>query len=423
LRAQLDQIDPAIADLKRALQNIQHLKCNKLTQTLFNAGVLLVSQEKFGEALPYLERYLSIAQDVSAQEYYTIGTAYARLERYQEAISMVEQAMALSEEPEKPHYQLANFLYSETNQPRKRRDVLETLVEVWPDDRLAWIGLQGVYTQLGRDKDSFAILALAYQNGLLEREQEIKALAQNYGFYGNPYRGAEILSREMEAGNVEESVQNLETLGNLWLRAREAERAQEVLAQASRISDEGEIAFNLAQTYATQEDWQEVIRFATRALNKGGLGDETGRAWTLLGSARYYVGKDSGDEERRTELREKALEAFENAEGYSNVANEVERWQRFIASEKKAEASQAAYERQVRRDECRTVVDIYRQAQQLNTQLGRVQSDLGITEERVEECRELLSGSSEGRQAQADPQAEEPTAREAPEPPGETEGE
>ncbi len=382
IRAQDQRVAEALQDLEQAISRSQGLKCSDLQQARYNTGLLHLSEERYDQALRYLETWLAEEPSPGANDYYTISTAYARVRRFDDAIRLIEQAISIATEPTKGHYQLANYLYSETNQIQKRREVLETLVSVWPDDRLSWIGLQGIYSQLNLEREAFSVLQLAYRAGLLEKETEIKALAQNYGFYGDPYRGAQILEREISAGTVPDSVENLETLGNLWLQAREAKRAQNALERAQRKSDDGDIAFRLAQTFAAQEEWDGVVNFATRAINKGGLGSDIGQAWVLKGSGEYYQGD-----------RDTAVETFERAKNYDSVKSEATRWTDYIEKEKEAEEQQRRYDIQIQTEECQHLIEGYNDIVETRELFGE---QAGEEPADVTACKVFLSENGSG---------------------------
>jgi len=114
----------------------------------------------------------------------------------------------------------------------------------------------------------------------------------------NPYRGGKILSREMDAGNVPRTTDNLKLLSQLWSQARENERAIPPLAEAARADGSGKTALRLAQIYVGAEDYPKAESAARDALRKGGMNASD------TASARFILGFSLFSQEKLVEARE-----------------------------------------------------------------------------------------------------------------------
>ena len=112
-------------------------------------------------------------------------------------------------EPRKGYFDLANLIYSELNDNNKRTPLLERMVNYWPNEKSYWTQLSGAYSVMGQDRDAFSVLEVAYRAGLIKTENELLTLIQYYSFFDNPYRGALLLEREMNAGNIKRVQKNL----------------------------------------------------------------------------------------------------------------------------------------------------------------------------------------------------------------------
>ncbi|MEL7030521.1 MAG: tetratricopeptide repeat protein, partial [Pseudomonadota bacterium] len=310
--------EAAIATGALPVETVQSLK--------FNLGQLYMAQEQYGRAITLLEDWLRTAESPDSNAYYLLASAYVQTNQFSRSVPFAEQAVQLATEPAKGKYELLNYVYSETNQDTKRLPLLETMVSIWPDTKSFWRQLAGLYAERDRERDSFAVLELAYNAGVLDKCEEFVSLAQYYSFYDNPYRGAVLMDREMNAGNCPETRTNLELTSRLWAQAREHDRAIPPLRAAAQKSDSGDLFLQLGQTYFSEENWGNAETFLVRALNKGIKQDQRGNAWLLLGNARYNQDK-----------RDSAREAFENAVKFDSTRASAQGWIDFIDAEAEAE--------------------------------------------------------------------------------------
>ena len=216
------------------------------------------------------------------------------------------------------------------------------MVEIWPDDLSYWRQLSSLYSEQEQQMKAFSALETAYVNGLIDDEDDIVLLAQYYSTFDNPHRGAKLIESEMEDGNVEETVDNLELLSQLWSQAREHKKAIPVLRQAARLSDEGVLSFRLGQSLLADENNEAAEEAFETALDKGGLSDaRRAEAWILLGNARFNQA-GPGDRDQRVA----ADEAFAQAEKFGSTRSQASDWRQYITAINRTERRQAELEQE-----------------------------------------------------------------------------
>ncbi len=219
-----------------------------------------------------------------------------------------------------------NLIYSELSENTKRGPLLEKMINNWPNERSYWVQLSGFYSNTGKDQDAFSVLEVAYRAGLLTKESELVTLVNYYSFFDNPYRGARLMEREMEAGRIARNTKNLTLLSQLWSQSREHKRAIPVLRSAAQSAGTGELYYRLGQVLLADEQYLESERALTSAINKGGLAAEkVGDAWMLLGTARFSrAGPDDCNQ------RGEARKAFVNAQRYPKSSKQASDWVKYI---------------------------------------------------------------------------------------------
>lgn len=373
----VDDMQGALEDFAAALR-LEALPAAQQNRLRFNVAQLYFVNEQFEEAIRFFEEWMAGDVEVTDTTYFMLAASHYNLDEYAEAVEPIRQAIAIADEPEKRYYDLLNILLSNLERAEERTELLATMVELWPQELGYWRQLSSLYLEQGDRFRSFATLETAYINGLITDEEGIILLAQYYSSFDNPHRGARLLEREMEAGNVERDVENLELLSQLWSQAREHARAIPVLREAAQLSDVGLLSYKLGQSLLANEQNEEAEVALEAALNKGGLEDDrTADAWMLLGNARF---NQAGPGDRAQ--REDADEAFAQAQRFGSTRRQASDWRAYINAINQTETRQAALEREQSED-------LAIAAQERLLTACRAQQLAGS--ELSEQCRELLA--------------------------------
>ncbi|MGF1455449.1 MAG: tetratricopeptide repeat protein [Alphaproteobacteria bacterium] len=327
---ELEQYPQAIRSLEGAVAT-GAFEETQLGELYFFLGGLYLANERFDDAIRALERYFGLAETPGASAYYLLAQAYAVKERWRDALQPSKTAIELSEDPNEGYLRLLVAVYINLGQWRNAVPLLETIITQFPGKDEYWQQLAAGYQELGREKDAYAIVELRYKLGFLTRSREFVTLADLHSFYGYPYKAAKLLEEELGRGRVERTAENYEKLGNYWLASREYEKAREALVEASRRAGSGRLDFQIAGTYAQDEDWRDAERYLLSALRRGGLTrSQQGNAWLLLGHSRNNLGK-----------RRLALEAFKRAVRYPRAEKDASVWIEFLEEQFRIEAQNA----------------------------------------------------------------------------------
>lgn len=386
----LDRYDAALRDFVRALE-LNALPKDQNVQLMFNVAQLYFQQEDYRKSIDYLQQWIDAVDEPNHNAYYMLAAAYYYLDEFRTAIPHAERAIRLRPEPKQRYYDLANILYSQIEAHTKRAKLLEKMVTYWPSDAAYWKQLAALYNELGQERKSFSTLEIAYRNGLLEEEDDIVSLAQYYSLYNNPYRGADLLEKEMEAERVERTVENLELLSQLWSQAREHKKAIPVLREAAKMSDEGELSFRLGQVLLGDEQNAAAERALEIALDKGELDDDDrADAWLLLGTARFNQA-GPGDKAKRAD----ADKAFRIAQRFERTRKRATQWRGYITAINNTERRQAALEAKQKRELAESAreraLTACRAQRLAGTELSQKCQDL-LAEEEAEDDEEATDG-------------------------------
>ena len=329
IKVNLEDFRGGLRDFQTALDT-GALPPERNNQLRYFIAQLNFQLEDFPAAIRGLNKWIAdskaAGETVDANAYYLLAAAYVQTDNYRSARNPAEQAVALRPEPKKSDFNLLNLVYSELNQSAPRIQLLERMINIWPEERGFWTQLSGLYSTTKKDSDAFAVLEVAYRAGLLTKEAEILTLVQYYSFFENPYRGAKLLEREMDAGLVKRTQKNLTLLSQLWSQAREHKRAIPVLRAAAQNAPNGKLYYRLGQVLLADEQYKAAETALVSAINKGGMtSKETGDSWLLMGTARF---SQAGPEDR-AQLR-RARAAFVNARRYDAARRQASDWIKYI---------------------------------------------------------------------------------------------
>lgn len=335
VKASLEDYSGASRDFQTALDT-GALPPARNNQLRYFIAQLQFQVENYQQAIRGLNQWIQNAracnETVDPSAYYLLAAAYTQISppNYRTAVGPAEQAVAGAPEPRKGYYDLLNLIYSELGDNAKRAPLLERMVNNWPGTKGYWTQLSGAYSVMGRDRDAFSVLEVAYRAGLLTTESELTTLIQYYSFFENPYRGAKMLAREMAAGNVKRTQKNLQLLSQLWSQAREHKKSIPILREAAGNSSDGELYYRLGQVLLADEQYGASQTALERALNRGGMDrKDTGDAWLLLGTARF---SQAGPED--VTIWDNAIKAFVNAQRYENARSAATNWITYIRAVK-----------------------------------------------------------------------------------------
>ncbi|MEM7468910.1 MAG: hypothetical protein AAF387_18750 [Pseudomonadota bacterium] len=242
--------------------------------TLFTVAQLYFIQENYRKVISTMKVWFSKTQSPNPNSYIIMAQAYYQLKEYRNGIPEVKKAMALAREKGRPMkenwYLLLRVMHYELNEYPQVRDILEILVRDFPK-REYWLQLAGMYAELKQEKKQFGAMEAAHAQGLLKRESELLNMAQLYLYHETPIKGARILQKGMKDEVIKRDKKNLKLLAQSLRMAQEHEDAIPVLAEAAKVSNEGELYFQLGQSYFELDKYNDCVDSIETGQKLGGI--------------------------------------------------------------------------------------------------------------------------------------------------------
>ena len=311
----------------------------KMKVSTYNTVAQLYFQlEDYASAAQFLERLLKAsaavdpqggvhkadAQTADAQTRALLAQAYYQLDRKEEALAYIKQAIEDYQHrdklPPEAWWSLQSLLYFEQEQYRQALPVLKQLIKHYPRYRY-WHQLGGLYGQLNKNIERLVATEIVYLAGALKKERELVSLAYLYLGANTPYRAAVTLEKGIDKKQVKVTAKHLELLGQAWQQAGESDKARPVLEKAAALSGEGKIYAQLAGVYLDIGDNASAVRAAQNALQKGQL-KRPGAVQLVLGNAQLNL-----------HCYDKAVTAFEQAGKYKAAAVNAKQWLNYARAE------------------------------------------------------------------------------------------
>ncbi len=256
----------------------------------FSLAQLYMVTERFSETISTLHTWLQHAESSPPRINSLLGNAHLQREEFKASIPYLRKAIELSPTPKKDWYQNLLVAYSEEKYYGKCTDLLHTMIKKFPDHHGYWQQLAGIEIQRKRYPQALSALELAYLQNYLTDEQNLVSLANLYVLLGAPYKAAQLLDKEINAGAIRTSHKNLELAANAWHQAKEHDRAIRALKRAITLSKSYKLSLRLSQLYLAAERWKEAVSTLNSVLKSNSLTpSQKNRTWLLLGIAQHEL--------------------------------------------------------------------------------------------------------------------------------------
>ena len=285
------------------------------TASLLTLAQLNLVKENWDKGIRLILQWMDEVENVTAQSYYLLSSAYFQKEDFVKARSNMETAIRLAEEegyrPKENWYVLLAACFSELKDRKiigaayaleQQLGIYEILVNYYPK-KMYFLQLAGTYQQMDREEDYMITLKAAHGKDLLDKEGEYLALAQLLLIKKNPYWAAQVLVsgqqkkvtiKNEDTGEEEvipvlkDTEKNLKLLADSWRMAQEIDKAIPVLEKAAKMSKDGDTYVLLGNLYLFEDRMKDSIRAIEAGLKKAKVKSRS-QAQLVLGQAHFEL--------------------------------------------------------------------------------------------------------------------------------------
>jgi len=316
---QAGEIEAAIQNFRKVLQE-DILTVKEDTEIRISIAQLYASIEQWQKVIDGVNEWARYVPERTPDSHNLMAIAYYQLDNMEAAIHHAEQAVDMAPEPKEGWLTLLAALYVKAEDFTNAAPVLEELVMRFRKKEY-WTQLSLIYGARDNFKGSLAVQQIAYQQGFLTEDKELRRLARGYLYNDLPYPAAEVLETGLREKKIERDAEAYELLANSWIAAREYDKSLEPLQRAAELAEDGNLYVRIGQVHIQREEWDEAVARLQQAIDKGGL-KEPGNAHLLLGISLYNQQRIDG-----------ALASFGRAREHEDSRTQAEAWMGHIEKE------------------------------------------------------------------------------------------
>lgn len=273
----LDDTAAAKDYLRQALE-FNGLDNNGHYQSMLMLAQLQLADDELQEGLATLDRYLAETRSTRPEDLVIKGQALYQMERYQEAIAPLKQAVESTPEPRDTWVQLLMATYAEAGQSAEAIRLAEQLAAKNPDDKKAQTNLATVYAQADQMDKAAAVLEKLRAAGQLTEEREYRQLYVTYAnMDGHEKDVIEVINDGLQKGILKPDHQTYLALAQSYYYSDQIPQAIENWQKAAPLSKDGETYLNLARVLWQEGRIPEAKQAAQQALAKGVRNPEDAR--------------------------------------------------------------------------------------------------------------------------------------------------
>jgi tetratricopeptide (TPR) repeat protein len=260
---------------KNAIEYLQKAVApNQLNDTEQVATIKLIAdlslqEEQYDSAINYYQEWMKVTCKEDFDIYFRMANAYYQTQRYAEIIAPINKAIALAEKPNKTAYALKMTSYYNRKMYKETIEVQEETVRIFPDDKAQWTQLGFFYMLVENHKKALSTFEVAYNQGFLVKEAEIKALSQLYSMNDIPVKAAKILEKHVKSGLVKKDERILTSIASSYQQAREFKEAADYYGQSAKLASDPDLYQKQGMVYYALERYNDALTALQKALDGG----------------------------------------------------------------------------------------------------------------------------------------------------------
>jgi len=261
------------ATAKQLLQQVIDLNAldnNSHYQSMVMLAQLQLQDDEFGPGMANLDRYLAETKSTKPDDLIQKGQALYQMEKYAEAIPVLEQAIGASTEPKDNWYGLLLASLINADRPAEAVKIAEQMAAKAPADKKAQLNLVATYQQADQFDKAAATLEKLRAAGQLTEEKEYRQLYVTYAnMDGKEKEVISVVNEGLQKGVLKPDYQTQLALAQAYYYSEQIPQAIEAWQKAAPLAPNGDTYLNLARVLWQEDRIPEAKTAARAALEKG----------------------------------------------------------------------------------------------------------------------------------------------------------
>ncbi|MCJ8320277.1 MAG: hypothetical protein MJK12_11635 [Colwellia sp.] len=251
---------------------------------------LQMQTKDYKGALANYDKWMAFTGKEDANTYVKITQAYYELRRLDKMIVPADKAIALyGDKHNQNPYILKVTSFYERKMYKDAVDVLEIVLQIFPEKPQWWTQLGMFYLLVEDYSKGVQTLDLAYKQGFLEKESQIKTLASLYSQNEAPYKAAMLLEKNIASGIVTRDDKNVAIIANAWHAAQHIDKAAKYYGELAKMTGEARHYRKQGMLLKQDEQFSAAIVAFDKALELGVKG--TGKIYQSIAESYFYLEK------------------------------------------------------------------------------------------------------------------------------------
>ena len=180
-----------------------------------------------------------------------------------------------------------------------------------------------MYGKMRRTSDQLAVLSLLYENGALEKPNDLETLIYLSIEENNLFNAGKILEEKINNFTAWENSDKYNLLSQIWFAAHETDYAREALENAARLSPKGDHYLELARLYASEKNWPACSKSAKKAIKKGLSSVALDEANLIIGHSLFKGNDLNGARKHFLEISSETI-FFDQAQSWIQYINTID---------------------------------------------------------------------------------------------------
>jgi tetratricopeptide (TPR) repeat protein len=291
-------------------------------QLQFNLGQLYIVAGQHEEGIKTLQDYIAGAcTPPPAEAHIFLANALIEKKRYKDAVPQIDLALSKAKAPNQTWLEMKLAVNYELKDFKACAASLVQLIGLAPTKPDYWKQLSTMFFEMKEDLEAVAVLAVAERQGFIDKPTERKNLYNVYMMLDLPFKAGLLLQDALDKNVLPANEENLESVANAWINARESSRAEVTLEKLAAASDKGEFYYKLGAMYGDDERWKESRDMLAKALQKGGI-KRAGEAWMRIAVAEHNL--------KNTQA---AVAALQKSMTYEDTQKQASAWLRHLTGQ------------------------------------------------------------------------------------------
>ncbi|MDP5144163.1 tetratricopeptide repeat protein [Rheinheimera baltica] len=243
------------------------LTFNDQSLTMKLLADMLLQDKQYPKAIKAYEDWILFTGEQNSDAYMRIANAYYLMNQYDKVVTPADDAIRFAPKPAEGPYQLKMAALYELKKYKELVAVVETMVQLFPENKQFWIYLGNFYTLTEEYSKSLSTLQLAYSQGYLEKDSEVRMLAQMYANNNIPYKAAVTMEKHMKSGLVKKDKNNLSFIASNYQSAREFAKAADYYGELAKLTNDADAYRRQGSAYLSVQRYNDAISAFDKALS------------------------------------------------------------------------------------------------------------------------------------------------------------